>query len=173
LKKIKKKNLSIDFQTGSVFFYPDARSYPSTTRGRDMKPGLHAAIGNHTDSKRRTSPVVRSRVWPWGCAGSWVFNNDNGSASNCSNNCANNCANNVQNNSAFRSAVVSLPNPPVTKHQFCAARAVYAIGTKLFPSYSLTRGDRTAELPRARESRRGSNPRNLWVSSCLNQYPEV
>ena len=39
----------------------------------------------------------------------WVFNNDNGSASNCASNCANNCANNLQNdnpnNHGFRAAV--------------------------------------------------------------------
>ena len=35
----------------------------------------------------------------------WVFNNDNGSASNCASNCANNCGNNVQNNSDFRRTV--------------------------------------------------------------------
>lgn len=35
-------------------------------------------------------------------ASRWVFNNDNGSASNCAGNCANNCGNNVQNNSSMR-----------------------------------------------------------------------
>ena len=32
----------------------------------------------------------------------WVFNNDNGSASNCASNCTNNCGNNFQNNDSLR-----------------------------------------------------------------------
>ncbi len=38
---------------------------------------------------------------------SWVFNNDNGSASNCAQNCGNNCANNARINPEFRGALFS------------------------------------------------------------------
>ena len=38
-------------------------------------------------------------------ASPWVFNNVNGSASDCSSNCANNCGNNARNNAVFRASV--------------------------------------------------------------------
>ena len=50
---------------------------------------------------------------------SWVFNNDNGSASNGANNCANNCANNAANNAAFRSALFSGLGSFDRNIQFC------------------------------------------------------
>lgn len=53
--------------------------------------------------------VVSSGVVVLFAASPWVFNNDNGSASNCASNCANNCGNNVNNDNdnsrRFRASV--------------------------------------------------------------------
>ncbi len=78
-------------------------------------PGVKAGNGLHCRDERlcRVASVA---------AAPWVFNNDNGSASDCASNCANNCANNLHNdnvdNRVFRGAVFGSLGPLIGQ-KFC------------------------------------------------------